>query len=115
MSEINNNITNYGYKIERISKNKETASQTPEPAKESNEKQYIADTGVLGRSQILNGANISKSVDEAVELAKNNPAKMGCSEAIFDSMFKKFLEEGLSESDAYLKALCAEEEFLQIS
>ena len=78
MAEINNNIHNYGYKIERIDSKKDNAvKQQPEVQQEIPEQNYAIDTGVLGRSQIhgIKGGNIAKSVDEAVYMAENCPVK----------------------------------------
>lgn len=115
MAEINNNIQNFGINTDKIGSRKNS-----EPVKEaaiqeeSKEHNYVPDTGVLGRSQIKNvhGSDIQKSVDEAVSLAKNNPALMGCSEGIFDYLYKDYINNGMDSSEAYMKALLAEEEFL---
>ncbi len=119
MAEINNNMHNYGFKIDRIETKKDAApKQSVEAQKEETAEQtYVADTGVLGRSQIhgIKGGNITKSVDETVKMAENEPIRMGCSEAIFDNMYQEYCNQGLSESDAYMKALLDEEEFLDIS
>ena len=115
MSEINNNIPNYGFKTDRIeAKIDNSPKQSAETPKEDVENNYVLDTGVLGRSQINSprGGNIEKSVNEAVDMAKNQPVKMGASEAVHDMLFQQYKNAGLSESDAYLKALLAEEEFL---
>lgn len=118
MTEINNNIHNYGYKIDKIETKKEDGvKQNNEIPKEAEGQQYLPDTGVLGRSQIygIKGSNISKSVEETVEMAKNCPVKMGCCEAIFDNRYQNYIESGLSESDAYMNALLDEEEFLDLA
>ena len=110
MKEINNNIHNYGYQVDKVMTNKD--KQTPPPldnVQETAEKSYIADTGVLGRSQILNGANIAKSVDEAVDMAENHPEELLFCEDIVDAMYQNYLDEGLNESDAYMNALLGEE------
>ena len=117
MSEINN-IGNYGLNIDKIDKkgiNKNTEVHTSQ--EDIKEKEYVPDTGILGRSQVktTKGADISKSVDEAVNMAKNHSTLMQCSEKMFDRLYKYYINEGLSQNEAYEKALLAEEEFLQIS
>lgn len=118
MAEINNNIPNFSRNIEKVETKK-----TKEPDKSvANENEiqkdtyYVQDTGVLGRSQIksANGANISKSVDEAVSLASKNPVLLGSSESMFNSMYEDFISQGMEPSDAYMKALLAEEEFMEL-
>ena len=119
MAEINNNMYNqYGFQIDRIDKKDNTPKQNAEIAKEEKEERnYVPDTGVLGRSQIhrLNGADITKSINDAVDMAENQPVRMNCSEMIFDHMYDKYIDAGLSEADAYTRALMDEEEFLDIS
>ena len=110
MSEINN-IGNYGLNIDKIDK-KGIISSHQEDIKE-----YVPDTGILGRSQVktTKGADISKSVDEAVNMAKRHSTLMQCSEKIFNYIYQSYLDKGLSPSEAYEKALLAEEEFMEIS
>ena len=119
MSEINNShINNYGFNTPHIGIKKDDSSKQ-EPAKEEvqAEQKYAHDTGVLGRSQIhrMRGGNIEKSVDEAVYMAENCPVRTKCSEMIFDNFYQKYLDSGIDEADAYLKALLGEEEFLNLS
>ena len=82
---------------------------------EEKQQDDIKDTGVLGRSQVrtANGADISKSVNSAVELAKNNPALLNCSDKMFDEMYNQFLKQGMTEKDAYINACLAEGEFVE--
>ncbi|MCD7780764.1 MAG: hypothetical protein LUH05_08860 [Candidatus Gastranaerophilales bacterium] len=119
MTEINNNIPNFGHKIEKIENNKHIEEQKSVKQNEDFDKtvNYVPDTGVLGRSQVktTKGMDISKSVDEAVALAENNPALLGCSEGVFDSLYKSFLEMGMEPSDAYMNALFGEQELLEIA
>ena len=111
MSEINNNIHNYGYNIERINLNKDSLpkQQTEVVKEEEPEKKYVPDTGILGRSQIkgLKGGNIEKSVDETVYMAKNEPAKLKFAVDEFDKLY----EEGHS----YENLLLGMDEFYTIS
>ena len=117
MTEINHNINGYGYPIERMNIKKESGDvQKAAVQKETTEANYVADTCVLGRSQIdIKGGNIDKSVNEAVKMAKEQPVRLGCSEEIFDTMYNSYLKQGFNESDSYMKALADEEEFLDIS
>lgn len=117
MAEINNNIPNFSKGIEKVDvkKGKEIPVE-PAMVEEKAEQAYVADTGVSGRSQIRNlkGADVTRSVDEAVMLATKNPALLSGSESIFNIIYNDLLESGMEESDAYMKALMAEEEFLAI-
>lgn len=120
MAEINNNSNFVKYPIgkkpiEITNKEKEVQQQ---PAQhEPQERSYVPDTGVLGRSQVKCskcGADITQSVDEAVALAKGNPGLLLGSDRIFDSIYNGLLLEGMEESEAYMKALACEEEFLKV-
>ena len=117
MAEINNNIPNFSKNIEKVDVKKGKEIQI-EPAviDEKAETTYVADTGVLGRSQVRNakGADIARSVDEAVMIATKNPALLTGSETIFNTIYNDLIESGMNESDAYMKALMAEEEFLAL-
>ena len=117
MAEINNNIPKFSKNIEKVDVKKSKDIQI-EPAviEDKAETTYVADTGVLGRSQVRNakGADISRSVDEAVMIATKNPALLTGSETIFDTIYNDLIESGMNESDAYMKALMAEEEFLAL-
>ena len=75
----------------------------------------MPDTGVLGRSQVKNikHGDVSRSVDEAVELMRRKPIVLDSSDKIFDILYNSFLKEGLDPSEAYIKALLAQEEFIQ--
>lgn len=118
MAEINNNIPNFSRSIEKVeAKKADKADKTLQNENEaSKDASYIQDTGVLGRSQIhrSNGANIAKSVDEAVALASKNPVLLSSSEGMFNTMYEDFLAQGMEPSDAYMKALLAEEEFMEL-
>lgn len=118
MAEINNNIPSFGINNKKVDNkvNKEPQVQ-PQVQEECPEHKYVPDTGVLGRSQVKCskcGGDITKSVDEAVALAKNNPTLLLGSDRIFDSIYNGLLLEGMEESEAYMKALACEEEFLQM-
>lgn len=117
MAEINNNIPKFSKNIEKVDVKKSKDIQI-EPAviEEKAETTYVADTGVLGRSQVRSakGADISRSVDEAVMIATKNPALLKGSETIFDTIYNDLIESGMNEADAYTKALMAEEEFLAL-
>lgn len=121
MTEIsNNNIGKYGYNIQKVEKEKEKAKEcgcANCKAEEKSEQNYMPDTGVLGRSQVKskNGGNIPKSVDEAVALAAKKPEILLGSEDVFTSIYDKLIKEGMPESEAYIQALMAEDEFLSIA
>ena len=117
MAEINNNIPNFGYKrIEKIDKQEQTEKAIEQENKPKEKPQYAPDTGVLGRSQVrpANGGNIAKTVEEAVELSTKNPALMCCCEGIFETVYKDLVAQGKNPDDAYMQALLAEEELLEI-
>ncbi len=117
MAEINNNIPNFSKNIEKVDVKKGKEIQIePTVIDEKAETTYVADTGVLGRSQVRNakGADIARSVDEAVMIATKNPALLTGSESIFNTIYNDLIESGMNESDAYMKALMAEEEFLAL-
>ena len=117
MAEINNNIPNFSKNIEKVDVKKGKEIQIePTVIDEKAETTYVADTGVLGRSQVRNakGADIARSVDEAVMIATKNPALLTGSETIFNTIYNDLIESGMNESDAYMKALMAEEEFLAL-
>ncbi len=117
MTDINN-IGNYSLNIDKIDKKSiNKGAEVPAHQEDIKEKEYMPDTGVLGRSQVktTKGADVSRSVDEAVKMAKNQPNLMRCCEEMFDNLYKHYLGEGLSPSEAYEKALLAEEEFMKIS
>jgi hypothetical protein len=119
MAEINNNIPSFGYK--KINNNIEKPAQVekgvmPEDEIKKGNSAYTPAAETIGRSQVrpANGANIAKTVEETIELATNNPALMGCCEGIFCSKYNDYIQSGMNESDAYMKALMAEEELLGI-
>ncbi len=120
MAEINNNIPNFGHKIEIIKHPDELTAKnsTPEDEilKNEPERNEITDTGVLGRSQVktTRGGDISRSTDEAAELAEHNPALLYGCEEIFNSLYEDYLEAGMEPSEAYMKALFGEQELLNI-
>lgn len=112
MTEINN-FNNFG--IKNIETKKINAEEKPEKqVADVKEKAYVQDTGVLGRSQVTSpkGADVSKSVDEAIALALKNPVVMEASEDFFDKMYNDLLKKGLTPDEAYTKAAMAEEEFV---
>ena len=117
MSEINNNIPNFRInKIDRHTVEPTTLfEESPEPT-EPTEPSVVPDPGVLGRSQVkrANGGNIAKTIDETVAIAKNTPALMCCCEGIFDTVYNDLIAQGKNPDDAYMQALLAEEELLEI-
>lgn len=119
MSEINNNIPNFGINNSKIEnkRDKKMPAGQPQAAEEQDTPHYVQDTGVLGRSQVLCAkcADIPKSVDEAVMLAKQHPEILEAGEIVFDSIYDSFLAEGLEPSEAYAKASMAVDEFCEIA
>lgn len=118
MAEINNNIPKFGFnnieKIDLHNKNNIDVDAKKIENKDAEQIGIVPDTGVLGRSQVKTVTDVSKSVDEAVALAKKHPALLTSSEGIFNHFYQQYLESGMDESDAYMKALMAEEEFLAV-
>ncbi len=118
MAEINNNITKFGYNIEKLdnSKNKIQDANPTEIHTGAEEIQYVPDTGILGRSQIKNpkGADVTRSVDETIAMCEKYPQIMECGDELFDTLYEQFLADGLEPFDAYTKASLAMEEFVEI-
>ncbi len=115
MTEINGNISKFGLnagKVEPI-KGKETLKQQNIENGSDKQHSYIHDTGVLGRSQVIKSGkrDIEKSVDEAVFLAQNHPELLKSGDIIFENTYNTFLKQGMKESDAYINALLAQNEF----
>ena len=111
MTEINQNYGNYGHQIEN-SKSVHFSKGYEKPVSEhkevADEHTYAPDTGVLGRSQVVKstkGGNITKSVNEAVTMAKEMPSVMLITDEIFDAAYNEFLEDGMSEDEAYIAAM----------
>ncbi len=118
MAEINNNITKFGYNIEKIDNNKNKIQDaTPTDMQTGAEEiQYVPDTGILGRSQIKNpkGSDVTRSVDETIALCEKYPQIMECGDELFDTLYEQFLADGMDASEAYTKASLAMEEFVEI-
>ena len=117
MTEINNNIPKYGYNTGKIEQ-KNIAQNVQDytsnnAAKPDNE--YVLDTGVVGRSQVDLSKDYTKSIEDAVELMKNNPDAAACGDEVFDRTYEQFVKEGMSEEDAYLNALFAQTEFAELA
>ena len=122
MTEINNNNRhNYGVNknsnIERvdISRNEQLNAKNEPCEKEI--PSYIPDPGVLGRSQVkgLKAADSTRSVDEAVFFAQKQPVLLMSSNDMFEALYEKFVVDGMTEDEAYMAALQAEEEFMSIA
>lgn len=118
MAEINNNIPKFGINNSKVENkvNKEVTVPQQPVEEECVEQQYVQDTGVLGRSQVTCAkcGDITKSVDEAVALAKNNPTLLTSSEGVFSTLYNDFIASGMEESEAYMRALMGEEEFMEL-
>lgn len=119
MTEINNNIPNFGQNKIHFNKAKSgQETEQPVPKKGTEEEvQYVPDTGVLGRSQVVQskGGDIPATVDETVKLVENNPAFVSASESVFNTIYGDLISQGYEPSDAYMKALFAEEKFYDMA
>ena len=120
MTEIGkNNINQYSFGVKKIAKdqNPEQKTNGNNKAEDAEKASYTQDTGVLGRSQITssNEEGIKASVDKAVKLATDKPEILLGSEGMFDSIYNSLLESGVEESEAYMRALFAEEEFFRLA
>ena len=117
MTEINGNIPNFGLNIGKVEPKKEKETLKQQNIDNEQQQTYIQDTGVLGRSQVVRtrGGDITRSVDEAVNLAKNHPELLDGGDVVFESVYNTFVDQGMDESDAYLKALSAQTEFMDIA
>ncbi len=113
MTEINKNLPSFEKRIEKLPPAEDKKIDT-QAVHQENRQNIVPDTGILGRSQVVRN-DIAKSVDEAVALAKSNPALLESSCSIFDILYEQFLEEGMDSNEAYMKAIEAEEEFLAIA
>lgn len=119
MTEINKNIVKYVYGVDKTNKQAipEKKSELKNQIQADEDPKYTPDTGVLGRSQVntaANGANITKSVEEAVALATKKPQILLSSENIYDTIYKRLIADGMEESEAHMHALMAEDEFLML-
>ena len=117
--EINKNIVKYVYGVDKTNKQAipEKKSELKNQIQADEDPKYTPDTGVLGRSQVntaANGANITKSVEEAVALATKKPQILLSSENIYDTIYKRLIADGMEESEAHMHALMAEDEFLML-
>lgn len=117
MTEINGNIPNFGLNIGKVEPKKEKEILKQQNIDNEQQQTYIQDTGVLGRSQVVRtrGGDITKSVDEAVNLAKNHPELLDGGDVVFESVYNTFVDQGMDEADAYLNALSAQTEFMDIA
>lgn len=117
MTEINGNLPNFGLNIGKVEPKKEKETLKQQNIDNEQQQTYIQDTGVLGRSQVVRtrGGDITRSVDEAVNLAKNHPELLDGGDVVFESVYNTFVEQGMDEADAYLNALSAQTEFMDIA
>ncbi len=118
MTEINGNISKFGLNLGKVEpkKGKEILKQQNNEI-ENEQHSYIKDTGVLGRSQVVKskGGDINKSVDEAVFLAQNHPELLEGCDIVFESAYNTFKDQGMEDADAYINALAAQTEFMDIA
>lgn len=121
MTEINNNMNKFGYQVEKIpagDKQNVPEEKAGEVKEEISGKDEILDTGVLGRSQVVNRANntsASSSIDEAVRLANENIDMLSCADKLFDNVYNQFIEQGFKPKEAYVMASIGLKEFSDIS
>lgn len=117
MTEINGNLPNFGLNIGKVEPKKEKETLKQQNIDNEQQQTYIQDTGVLGRSQVVRtrGGDITRSVDEAVNLAKNHPELLDGGDVVFESVYNTFVNQGMDEADAYLNALSAQTEFMDIA
>ncbi len=117
MTEINGNFTNFGINTGKVEpkKEKEVKKQEIGSQEGGNNQEYIQDTGVLGRSQIVKTGDISKSVDEAAALAQTHPEVLTAANLVFEDTYNYFIGQGMSEDEAYISALEAQAEFMDIA
>ena len=118
MTEIKKNIPNYVNNIENIKPSSSSKNEGNNRTGEiSDEHTYIADTGVLGRSQVdgLKGSGITRCVNETVAMAKNKPELMNCGDEVFETAYKRFLDSGFTKEEAYTNALLTEESFYELA
>lgn len=121
MTEINNNINKFGYQVEKIpagDKANVPEEKAGEVKEEISGKDEILDTGVLGRSQVVNrtnGTSASSSIDEAVRLANENIDMLSCADELFDNVYNQFIEQGFKPEDAYVMASIGLKEFQDIA
>ena len=117
MSEINNKINNIGYPKSNFDKNIGDIKKLPQDKsrEEKSQPEGIRDTGVLGRSQVLKGSDISKSVDEAVALAQEYPEILLAGDGMFDALYDDFIKAGNTPEEAYAMASAGMMEFREIA
>lgn len=119
MAEINNNIPNFGINNKKVENklNKDVVAPQTQQSDENETPHYIQDIGVLGRSQVkcAKFADVSKSVDEAVALAKNHPEILEAGEMVFDRIYDSFIADGLEPAEAYAQASLAVDEFCELA
>lgn len=117
MTEINN-IHNYGFnKIDKNDRQKISDKSTNIEPRDKHIQDDIKDTGILGRSQVKTSkiGDSSQSINEAVDLAQNNPALLEISSKLFDYMYDKCINEGMGPDEALMNALLFESEFMDIA
>lgn len=118
MTEINPNIANFAFGSKKIDTKKDKAmpkTKTNE-ANDAERSEYVLDSGVIGRSQVsVQGSDMTRSIDEAVALARKNPLLLGCSDSFFDAAYTNFQTQGMNDDDAYINALLASEEFFGLA
>lgn len=119
MTEINNNnmhanMLKYNTYTDKVDAKQIQSEKTDvvETSEEKNAPQTIADTGVLGRSQVKSTKS-SDVVSETIALMKADENMVSAANKFFDRVFEDFLAAGYEESEAYTNALLAQEEFFE--
>ena len=117
MAEINNNFPNFGIKkIDKTEKPEPAENLTVQENTKEEQPTFAPVPDSYGKVHVKHakGGNITKSVDEAVKLMKENPAICGCSEGIFDNAYNAAIARGKTTDEAYMEALMFEEAMLEI-
>lgn len=104
MTEINNNNRhNYTVKKNNLERAKDINEVKPSnkdtESSSKTQQEYFQDTGVVGRSQV---SDVSRIVDEAVFLAKNNPTLLSVACSVSDQIYDELKAEGCSDYLAYV-------------
>lgn len=103
MNEINNNIPHI---VTNISLNNNKAEVKPAQVNEVPERAVVADTGVLGKSQVSKPDNIQSDIDFCL---KQSPEFLEKCDKFFDNAFNALSES--KDEFAYEKACVLSKEF----
>ena len=103
MNEINNNIPRI---IQNISSNSNKTQPQPIIEQEVQTREVVADTGVLGKSQVAKPDNIQSDIDFCL---KQSPEFLAKCDTFFEQSFNQILASG--DEFAYEKACVLTKEF----